>query len=128
MDYSTRRLVAGAGAAAKTAATTAATTAAATGATLHGLGFVDGQVTAVDGLAVQRVDGSLAFLRVAHGDETEAAGALGLAIHDEMGFHDFAVLVEECGEVLFSGLEGKVSYVQFHTIYLFIKVATLAPN
>ena len=54
---------------------------------------------------------------VAHGDEAESARAAGFAVHDEVGFSDRAVLGEERVQVLFGGLEGKISHVQFH-IYL----------
>ena len=88
-------------------------------ARFHGTGFVDGQVTTIVVLAMQGVDGLLAFFGAAHGDETEAAGAVGFAIHDQVGFGDRAVLGKEGVEVLFGGLEGKISYVQFHTILIF---------
>jgi hypothetical protein len=89
-------------------------------ARFHRLGFVDGQVTTVMVLAMQGVDGLLAFFGAAHGDETEAAGAVGFTIHDQVGFSDGAVLSEKLVQVLFGGLEGKISYVQFHTIFVFL--------
>ena len=92
---------------------------AAGSARFHRLGFVDGEVTAVMILAMQRLDGLLALFGIAHGDEAEAAGAVGFAIHDQVGFGDGAVLGEQGVERLFSGLEGKISYVQFHTILIF---------
>ncbi len=77
-------------------------------------------------LAMECVNGLLAFIARAHGDETEATGALGLAVHHEDGVGHGAVLSEELAEVLFAGLEGKISHVQFH-IYLF-EVTTSQPS
>jgi hypothetical protein len=71
---------------------------------------------------VQGFDGLLAFFSGAHGDETEAAGAVGFTIHDEVGFGDRAVFGKKGVQVLFGGLEGKISYVQFHTIFCFLFV------
>ena len=62
-------------------------------------------------LTVQGIDGLLAFFGAAHGDETEAARAVGFTIHDEVGLGDGAVFGEKAVQVLFGGLEGKVSYV-----------------
>ena len=62
-------------------------------------------------LAMQGFDGAIAFVGAAHGDESEATRAAGFAIHDHVGFSDSAVLREERVEVLFGGLEGKISYV-----------------
>jgi len=76
-------------------------------------------------LAMEGVDGALAFFARAHGDEAEAAGALRIAIHHENGISDGAVLREKLAQVLFSGLEGKISYVQFHIFYF--EVATSQP-
>jgi len=76
-------------------------------------------------LAVQGVNGLLAFFGAAHGDETKAAGAIGFTVHDEAGLGDGAVFGEEGVEVLFSGLEGKISYVQFHwLLFSVFEVAT----
>jgi hypothetical protein len=69
------------------------------------------------GLAMEGVDGALAFFAGAHGDKAEAARALGLTIEDQGGVGDGAVLGEKIAQVLFSGLEGKISYVQFHVFY-----------
>ena len=62
-------------------------------------------------LAMERVDGLLAFIGAAHGDEAEAAGAVGFAVHDQGGVRHFAVLGKKLVQVLFGGLEGKISYV-----------------
>jgi hypothetical protein len=101
------------------AITAAGATAAAARTGFHRLGFVDRQVTAVVVLAMEFLDGALAFLGAAHGHETEAARAVCFTIHDEVGFFDSSALREKLVEVLFGGLEGKISYVQFHTVILF---------
>ena len=94
-----------------TISTTGTTAAAATAASFHRLGFVDRQVTTVVVLAVKSVDGALAFFGAAHGDKSETAGAVRFAIHDQVGFSDSTVLGKKLAEVLFGGLEGKISYV-----------------
>ncbi len=62
-------------------------------------------------LAMEGFDGAIAFVGAAHGDKSEAAGAVRFAIHDQVGFSDSAMLSEKLFEVLFGGLEGKISYV-----------------
>jgi hypothetical protein len=84
---------------------------AAGAAGFHGLGFVDSQFAAIMALAVQGVDGAPAFFGAAHGDEGEAARAAGHAVRDHVGFGDMTVLGEELVQVLFGGLEGKISHV-----------------
>ena len=80
-------------------------------ARFHRLGFVDGQVTTVVILAMQGVDGALAFFGAAHGDESKTAGAARFAIHDHVGFRHGAMLSEKLVQVLLGGLEGKISHV-----------------
>jgi hypothetical protein len=80
-------------------------------ARFHRLGCIDGQIATVVVVTMERIDGLLALFGVAHGDETKAARAIGFTIHDEVGFGDSAVLSEELVQVLFSGLEGKISHV-----------------
>jgi hypothetical protein len=76
-------------------------------------------------LAMEGFDGLLAFVGAAHGDESEAAGAVGFTIHDEVRLGDGAVFGEKGVEVLFGGLEGKISYVQFHLmLFSVFEVAT----
>ena len=106
-------------------AAAAATREFATGtARFHRLGFVDGQVTAIVILAMERIDGALAFFGAAHGDEAKTAGTAGFTVHDQVGFGDSAVLSKKLVQVLFVGLEGKISYVQFHVVFLYVEVAT----
>ena len=65
-------------------------------------------------LAVGGFDGGIAFGGAAHGDEREAAGAAGGVIGHESDFRDGPVLIEQVFEVVLGGIEGKISYVQFH--------------
>jgi hypothetical protein len=90
---------------------TRTTTATAAAASFHRLGFVDREVATVVVLAVKGVNGALAFFGAAHGDESETAGTVRFAIHDEVGFSDSTMLGKKLVEVLFGGLEGKISYV-----------------
>jgi len=50
---------------------------------------------------------------VRHHDETEAAGAAGVAIGDEGGFAHGSGLAEEFAEVALGGVEGKIPDVEF---------------
>jgi hypothetical protein len=95
------------------AVTTAA--AAATGTAIFTrAGFVDREIATADLLAVGGFDSGIAFGGAAHGHERETAGAAGGVIGHESDFGDGAVLIEEVFEVVFGGIEGKISYVQFH--------------
>jgi hypothetical protein len=80
-------------------------------ARFHRLGFVHGQITSAVILAMQSVDGALAFFGAAHGDEPETAGAAGFTIHDHVGFGNGTVLSEKLVQILLGGLEGKIPYV-----------------
>jgi hypothetical protein len=107
------------------ATTTATTTVAAAAATATGTlftrtGHVDREVTATDVLAVQTADGRLGGLVRVHGDEGEAAGLAGHAIHHEVDFHDGAVGGKRVLEIILGGVEGKIPYKQFvvHVMYL----------
>ena len=55
----------------------------------------------------------------AHGHETKAAGAVGHAIHHQVGFGDRAVRRKGVLQVVFGGIEGKISYKQFITHVMF---------
>ena len=94
-----------------TATATGTTAAAATATGFHGLGFGDREVTSVNGLAAEGINRGLSVLGAAHGDESKATRALGFTIHDQVRLNNGAVLGEKFGQVLFGGLEGKVSYV-----------------
>jgi len=90
---------------------------AARSARFHGPGFVDRQFAAVVALAMQGIDGALAFVVAAHGDEAKAARAIGFTVHDQAAIGDGAMLSEKLVEVLLGGLEGKISHVQFHILF-----------
>lgn len=78
-----------------TASTSAAAGKATAGALLAGLGLVDDELPPAHVKAAEGVDGGVALLGVGHFDEAEASGASGLAIHDDGGELDLAVLPEE---------------------------------
>src|SRR4051794_4884537 len=82
---------------ATTVTTAAATTAAtATGAAIFaGPSFVDGQLTAVDVLVVQRLDGRLGLIGATHLHETEALGAAGVAVDDDLNGLDCSMRAEQ---------------------------------
>ena len=56
---------------------------------------------------------TLSFVGAAHGDETETAGTVGHAIHHEVRFGHGAERRKRVVQVVFSGVEGKISYEQF---------------
>ena len=83
-------------------------------------GNVDGQGTTIQLGAMHGLDGLLRFLGGAHGDEPEAAGAAGHAVHHQVGLENGAVGGKRVLEIVFSGFEGKISYKQLgaHLILL----------
>src|SRR6266853_3309687 len=89
-----------------TAAAVFTTTAAAAGALFARLGDIDREGAAIQLLAVQGVNGLLSFLGGAHGDESEAAGAAGHAIHHQVGFGDRAMRREGVLQVVLGDLRG----------------------
>ena len=113
----TTELVPIAAAAATVLAVAAATTtaAAAERTLLTGPGDVDGERASINGLAVEGLDGLLGLFGRAHGDETEPAGTASGPVQHQVGFHDRAVRGERVLQVVFGGVEGKVSYEQFIT-------------
>ena len=101
---------------ATTAATTevtalAATTEAATGAVFAGLGFVDGQRTAIEVLAVELGNGLRGFFLRGHFDEPEATGFARELVQDNVAAHHGADLTEQRLELGIHGVEGKITYV-----------------
>src|SRR4030095_16868654 len=74
---------------------------------------VDGEGAAVHVLAVHGRDGFLRLFGRAHGHEAKAARAAGHSLHHQVGFDHRAVRREGVLQVVFSGVEGKVSYKQF---------------
>jgi hypothetical protein len=97
------------------AATTATATPTTTAATPlgAGLGFVDGQGPAAQVGAVEGVDGGIAPVR--HFDETEAAGAAGLTVHDDLRRGHGAVRLERRAERVRSRVEREIADVQILT-------------
>jgi len=96
-----------------TVATTTTAARAAVGTFFAGAGDIDGQRAAVEFLAVQTVDGLFGLLRRGHGDEGKSAGTIGHAVHHQVGLGDGAVGGKGVLEVVFSGVEGKISDKQF---------------
>jgi hypothetical protein len=96
------------------AATTVSAAAAATATVVTGTRFVHGEVTAIEILAMESGDRGFAFGGAAHRDEPEAAGATAGAIHHNDGISDGAKALEGVLETVFGGVEGKISYVEFH--------------
>jgi len=96
-----------------TTRTTAATAAAASRTLFARTGHVDREGATVELLTVQRVNGLLRFIGAAHGDETETTRTAAHAIHHQIGFDDGAVRGERVRQVVFSGVEGKISDKQF---------------
>jgi len=107
-----------ASAATVSAATTAAVTAtasaatAATGAFFAGLGFVDGKGTSAVLLTVKGSDRSLRFGIGGHLDETEALGASGVAVLDDLGAFDGSMLREQLFERGIVHVVAEVTHVQ----------------
>ena len=112
-------LVTAATATAATAVTTAAaavfttTAAAAARALFARLGDVDGKGAAIHFLAVQGFNGFVGFLDGTHGDKTKPARTAGFPVHHQVGFSDRAMRGERVIQVVFGGIEGKVSNIQF---------------
>ncbi len=98
---------------AATAAAAATEPATATGRL--GSGFVDGQVTAHEILAVEGCDRSLSLATIWHFHEAEATWAAGLAVHDEGCAGHLAVLGEEVAELVFRSSKREIADVQLHS-------------
>src|SRR5205823_1676207 len=110
---------------ASTAATTtvaaATTAAAATAALFAGTGFIDGEGPAIVLLSVEGLDGSLGFVVVRHFDEAKALGPAGVAIVDDLGRGDLAVLAEQLLEFRAIDLVAQVPDIQFLTHWNLLK-------
>src|SRR6266516_3615492 len=99
-------------------ATTAASTASAR--TLFAWASdVDGEGAAVQLRAIQGVDGLLRLFRRAHRDEAESTRFARYAVHQQVGLDDRAMRREVVLEIVFGGVEGKISNKQFCTHVLF---------
>jgi hypothetical protein len=95
------------------AAAISATTTTAARPFFASAGKVNGEVASVEVGAVHGTDGFLGFFFGAHGDESESARAAAVAIGHEVGFEDGAVRGESILEIVFGGVEGKISNKQF---------------
>src|SRR5262245_41068722 len=93
----------------------ATTTTAATRTFITRAGDIDGQCAAIPFLTVQRINGFLRLLRRAHRDEGKAAGPSAHFVEHQVGFRDRAERGERVLQVIFCGIEGKVSYKQSTT-------------
>ena len=78
--------------------------------------FVHGERSSSDFFAVERAHCRIGFSRVAHCDERESAGLARHAIHHQRDFGDFAVFFKKILKIIFGGLKGEISYIQFHVI------------
>jgi hypothetical protein len=76
-------------------------------------------IVTVELLAIQCVNGLLGFFGGAHGDETKSPGTAAHAVHHQVGFHDRAVRGERVRQIVFGGVEGKISDKQFSTHVMF---------
>lgn len=76
----------------------------------------DSDVAAVEFVAVEFGHGFLSCLVVGHFDETVAFAASGLAVGDDTGGGDFAVLAEEVAELVFLGAEAQFCYKDVHSL------------
>src|SRR5258707_10008293 len=75
--------------------------------------FIDRQIAAVMVLAMQRRNGGLRAFLGFHRDERKAAGPSALAVHDHIHRGHGSVGGEKVLEIVFGGVEGKVSNKQF---------------
>lgn len=98
------------------AATESSTTTAAT--LFARLGDVHRQRATVQGFAIERVNRGLRLFRRAHGDETEATWASGLAIRHEIRFNHGTASGKSVLKTGLGSVEGKVSNEQFAITHL----------
>ena len=100
-------------------ATAATITTAATRALFAWFSDVHREGAAMQFPAIQGFDGFLRFIARTHGHKTKAAGAIGHAIHHQVSFGDRAMRGERVLQVVFGGIEGKISDKQFITHVMF---------
>lgn len=110
--------IAATSAAAFTVAIAAATTSAATEVTTWtiflGTGFAHRDGSAIKGLAIQGFNRLLAFFGSAHGHKPKPTGALGHAVEYQVRIRDGSNRREQLLKGLFCGLEGEITYIEFH--------------
>src|SRR6266568_5143381 len=80
---------------------------------------VDGEGAAVQLRAIQGVDGLLRLFGRAHRDEAEPTRFTRHAVHHQVGLDDRPVRREGVLEIVFGGVEGKISNKQFCTHVMF---------
>src|SRR5688572_3972484 len=95
------------------------TTATTARALFTGFGNVDGEGATIHFLAVHGCDGFLRLFGGTHGDETKATRTAGFTVHHQVGFGDRAMRSECVIQVVFGGVEGKVSHKQFTAHMMF---------
>ena len=83
---------------------------AASGALFPRTSFIDGQIATIEVCSVQSVNRFLRFFGRTHGDETEASRAASHPVRHEAGFRNGAMGGEGVLQVVFGGVEGKISY------------------
>ena len=75
--------------------------------------FVDREGATVEVFAMQRLDCGVSAFFGFHGDESETARPAAEPIHYHIHLQDGAVLGEHVLELVFGGVERKISYKQF---------------
>ena len=78
-----------------------------------GVSLVDVDGPAVKVGLVESLDGLVAIV-IVHFDETETAGAAGVAIHNDVGRRDVAVLGEHFDEIVITNAPRKIAYKELH--------------
>jgi hypothetical protein len=97
-----------------TSAATAVTAATTWSAFLARPGLVDFESTPVDFMAVEGFNRGICLVVVVHGDKTEAAGASGLAVRDQVYPFHGAMFAKELFELGSVDVVGKISHVDVH--------------
>jgi hypothetical protein len=81
--------------------------------TCLGVSLVDVDGPAVKVGLVESLDGLVAIV-IVHLNETETAGAAGVAIHNDIGRCDVAVLGEHFDEIVVTNAPRKIAYKELH--------------
>jgi hypothetical protein len=102
------------------AAATTTTAAEAAGAGRAGLGFIDGEGTAVDRLAVDAGNRRAPFFIVAHLNEPEPAGATGFAVDHDLGGVNAPEGLEHGPQFVVGGGEREIANINLHRRYLIL--------
>ena len=76
-------------------------------------GDIHGEGASIEGFAIHGLNGLLRLLGCAHGDKTEAARAASAPVHHQVCFRNRAVRGKRVLQVVFGGIEGKISNKQF---------------